>query len=55
VSDSAPDNYVRTYNPSTDAEEWIGPLSSSLAALVAESLPLQTRVYRSSELPEERQ
>lgn len=45
-------SYVRTYDPVTDTEEWIGPLSKHMAALVAEGLEgkRQIRVYHKSEL-----
>lgn len=47
------DHYVRTYDPATDSEEWIGPLSLHMAGVVAEGLEgkRQTRVYHRSELP----
>lgn len=47
------DYYVRTYNTTTDTDEWHGPFSAHMAGLVAMGLPRTShaRVYHKSELP----
>ena len=47
------DHYIRTYDPVTDSEEWIGPVSAHMSEWIKSGLEgrCQTRVYRKDELP----
>jgi hypothetical protein len=45
-------HYVRTYDPVTDTEEWVGPVSAHMADWITTGLEgrCQTRIYHKSEL-----
>jgi hypothetical protein len=45
-------HYVRTYDPITDIEEWVGPVTARMANWITNGLEglCQTRIYQKSEL-----